>query len=64
MRPRCRVTLALQHPQLALPKHGGAPRQLLLLLLTHEPSATREAHLPAVHPSRRVLLELAGRGEA
>uniref|UniRef100_A0A0A9E6K2 Uncharacterized protein n=1 Tax=Arundo donax TaxID=35708 RepID=A0A0A9E6K2_ARUDO len=64
MRPRCRVPLTLQHPQLALPKHGRARCQLLLL--AHLPSAAREAHLPAVHPSRHrgVLGELAGGGKA
>lgn len=62
----CRVSLALQHPQLPLPKHGRTPRQLLLLLLAHQSSAAREAHLSAVHPSRHggVLRELAGGGEA
>lgn len=63
---RCCVSLALQHPQLPLPKHGCTPRQLLLLLLAHQSAAAREAHLSAVHPSRHggVLRELAGGGEA
>jgi hypothetical protein len=68
VRRRCCVPLPLQHPNLALTKHGRASSQLLLLLLllSHLSSTSREVHLTAVHPGRSssVLWKLADSGEA